>query len=862
MKSPLRAKRAALEELWKQGLSGISLLIDQSRIADEFLCDCLEKADLHDLEESFALVALGGYGRQELYPFSDIDIMILFAPEVEDQVGRIADAVLYPLWDTGLEVGHGVRTVDQSMEHAVEDFFFRVALIDARYLGGGRELFDELLFEYKERFVKGKRQEFVETMQEFRDERRENFGSHSYLLEPHIKDGKGGLRDIQAMLWTSQVVFGLSGLDGITGAGLLMEEERKSFEDSWDMLIRLRNRLHYISKRKNDQLYFEQQEEMASAFGFHSDGNMLPVENFMREVYAHMQNVAVVTDLFFDHVDEVLGNAGKTHECFPDKRVEKGVEIRGNRVHLIAARHDLEKKPHLLMRVFLASARTGARLHHRTLRLVSANLDLVDEKFQNSTRMSKAFTAILMEAKYPFSVLEAMLQTGMLQSYIPEFAHIETLSQHDIYHIYTVDRHSLQTVAELHRVIEENGEVISLVPDVSLLFIAALLHDIGKGSGKDHSKYGAELMRVIGRRIGMSKDSLADLVCLVEYHLFIPENALRRDLEDAAFIKRCAEEIGSLERLCMLYLLSIADSRATGPSAWSEWKASLMLDMFLKLKPHLEQGGVVLDGGREFDACAQEGVLWLRGKVLVLLKSDKGVIVDVEGLPVDYLSSFSPEAVAHHVRIHRDNHTLIRQKSVVLANEFNDHWSLLVMSTDHPGLLAKICGVMALNNLDVVNARIFTWHDGTTVDVMDVRPTDGSEFAEKDWQALNEDLDLAIARRLGLGHRLFQKLSGSYGRRFELTGNIEPKVVVDNNSSDRFTVIEVYAADLPGQLYHITQALADFGITIYKAFIATEVEQLIDVFYVLDKNGCKIEEKDFTSEIVQGLLYSVGKTMG
>lgn len=855
----LRAKREALAELWEKGLLGHALLKAQSGIADEFIRTCFDKPELDAYRDSVALVALGGYGRTELYPFSDIDIMILFREDLGDDVGKVVDAILYPLWDTGLEVGHGVRTVEQSMVHAREDFFFRVALIDARFIAGSQELFSELQAEYQREYVDGKREEFVMTMHAFREERREKYGSHSYLLEPHIKEGKGGLRDVQAMMWIARVVFGLDGLDSIADAGLLTPDERKDFEESWNMLVQLRNRLHYFSKRKNDQLYFELQEEMAEAFGYSPTTGVLGVENFMREVYAHLQKVAMVTDLFFNHVDEVLGTGLWSHECFADKVIEKGIEIRKNRLHLVATRSELEKKPHMLMRLFLAAARTGAPIHHRTFRSIASNIDLVDEKLRRSSRMSKAFQAVLLEAENPFPVLEVMLETGLLQAYLPEFSKIDTLAQYDIYHIYTVDRHSLQAVAELKKVIDEEVVASSQLDDgINVLFLAALLHDIGKGSGKDHSEYGADLVAEIGKRLHLTEKEIELTTFLVRYHLYIPENALRRDLEDTVFIRKCAMEIGSRERLAMLYLLSVADSRATGPSAWSEWKAHLMLELFLKVQPFYDKAGLGLEPGRGLDTHAEEGVGWLREKVQQQLGDNEELNRQLEMLPSDYLVSFAPELVADHIRIFHENQQIVQERVLILPTEKDGkNWSILVMSRDKAGLLAKICGVMALHNLSVVNAQIFTWHDGTAVDVIDVTSIDGLGFIEKDWSRLADDLDRAIDGRLGLSHRLYQKLSSSYRRHQELSSGKPTEVKIDNDSSREYTVVEVYAQDLPGQLYHITQALADFGISIHKAFIATEVERLIDAFYVQDSRGEKIVDRDFQHEVVQGLLYSV-----
>lgn len=858
MKSPLRAKREALENLWQQGLSGQALLRGHSKLVDEFVLECFLTSEVAGAEESVALVALGGYGRQELFPYSDIDLMILYRAEVRDDVGKIADSVLYPLWDAGLEVGHGVRSVDEAVSLAADDFYFRVALLDARLLAGSQLLYFELLSAYREKYIEGQRQEFVETMERFRGERREKYGVHSFLLEPHIKEGKGGLRDIQAMLWTAKVVYGLEGINGIVNAGILTETEHDSFMDSWNMLIRIRNRLHYISKRKNDQLYFEQQEEIANAFNYKESRGALGVEVFMREMYGHMQNIAVVTDLFFAHVDDILG-VTNGENSLPDKDVEPGIELRNNYIHLVASPEEIRNKPHLLIRIFLAAARYGVSVHHRSRKTISASLECINDKVCSSSRAAKAFLGILENESEVIGALSGMLETGLLAAYIPEFRNIYTLAQHDVYHIYTVDRHSLQTVDELRKVVQEEKAVLPLIESTAVLFLGALLHDIGKGSGQDHSVFGSEVAQEIARRMGLSDKECEDLRFVVLRHLYLPENALRRDLNDSEFIKHCAEEIGTASRLAMLYLLSIADSRATGPSAWSEWKGSLLQEIFFKVKPYLElskfdqaQAGLV-------ESQVEQGVEWLKQQVAEEVNGVENLRMDINDLSADYLLSFRPEKVASHLLLHRDHFNLLRQKSLVFASEMEEQWSLLIMSFDQPGLLAKICGIMALNNLTVLNAQIFTWNDGTVVDVLDVRPTDGLTFAERDWDALNRELDLAIAHRLGLSHRLYHKLAAVYGRKKELVSKRKPRVVIDNDTSAAYTIVEVYGNDREGQLYRITQTLADFGINIHKAFIATEVARLIDVFYVLDRDGSKVEEPEFKEEIVSGLLYSIGR---
>lgn len=851
----LRADRAALEKLWEQGLVGKELLRQHSRLVDEFIVESYQKAGLQRAEGQVALVALGGYGRRELYPFSDIDLMILYRQKFEEEVGGVVDAILYPLWDTGLEVGHGVRTVARSLRQAEEDFFFRVAMLDARLLHGSADLFTELVAGYNRQFIDGRRNEFVKEMYEHLQRRRTRYGSHSFLLEPHIKEGKGGMRDIQSMFWVAQIVFGLKCLEDFGDTGLMISEERKDFLASWDALIRLRNRLHYFSRRKNDQLYFELQEEVAEALGYTTRKGVLGVEQFMRDTYAHMGHIAVAVDLFFDHVDEVLGLVRNPALTVADREVESGIEIRRGRVHLTALPQQVATKPQLLMRVFLASSRYGVPLYHRTRKQISSSLALVDDKMRSSPRMSKVFLGILTHPADIFGVLEVMLETGLLAAYIPEFSRIDALAQHDVYHIFTVDRHSLQAVAELHKVIGEEPDIFALVEDPQILFLAVLLHDVGKGSGRDHSEEGAVIGAKIARRICCSDTQVECLAFLIRHHLFVPENALRRDLNDVVFIQRCAEMVGGIGRLAMLYLLSVADSRATGPSAWSEWKAALMQELFLKVRSALEVDEVVK--GRRLDRYVEQNADWLREQIGTLLQGERQLRIRLEELPTDYILSFSPEIVREHVCIHRDNYSLLRQKSLVKVRKREDCWSMLVMSSDRPGLLAKICGVLTLHNLNVVRAQIFTWEDSTVVDILDVRPTDGLQFDEKDWQRISADLDLALGHRLGLSHRLYQKISSVAGRRAELLGKVEQKVMIDNDSSKTYSVIEVHAADRLGLLYHVTQALADFGLNIHKALIATEVERLIDVFYVLDSQGRKISDRDFQQEIINGLLYTM-----
>lgn len=850
----LHSASKALDELWEQGVSGHELLRQLTGRADAFIAARFNASQaVQKAKGKVALVALGGYGRNELYPYSDIDLLLLHDRWVAKYMQEIAESILYPLWDSGYEVGHSVRTPADAVRFAKEDFIFQVSLVDARFLCGSQKIFDKLLESFRKKILDGGRQKFLNMMEQFRSERREKFGCHSYLLEPHIKEGKGGMRDIQAMLWVGKAVFGLSSLLEMEDAGMVDRQDRLAFEKSWNMLVKVRNRLHYVSQRKNDQLFFEYQEEMAAAFGYIDSGGVLGVEHFMREVYSHLQVIAVVTDLFFEHVQEAIGS-GKTGK--QEKRFGKDIVVRDGSIRLGVHPDELQHRPYLLMRLFLESGRSEMQLHHRTRKIISNNLKLVDDKFRSSKRVAKYFLELLQNSPDPMPVLESMLETGLLTAYLPEFVGIESLAQHDLYHIFTVDRHQLQTVTELAKLKEPEKELFAELKAPHLLYLAALLHDIGKGRNADHSELGAAMAGSIATRLGLSETEQHSLSFLVRYHLFLPENAMRRDLEDLEFIRQSAELIEDIDQLTMLYLLTVADSKATGPSAWSTWKASLIADFYLRIKSCLEASCTVAHAPAMDEQGKEQGILWLKEQIEETMLGKK-TRISVDDLPDDYLMRFDPATVASHLKIHNDKVDLLQQKVLVFPEDRQGYWSLLVMSRDRSGLLAKVCGVLALHNLRVLGAHISTWPDQTVVDVLNVLPVSGIDFDEQDWKVLERDMNLAINYRLDVGRQLRQKVFATDFRQKRQVQQLQQEVIIDNTTSQRFTVIEVYTGDAPGALYQLTQTIADFGLDIHRARIATEVEQLIDIFYVALRDGQKLENEAQINQVRQALLNCI-----
>ena len=850
MTGTLRTRQQELAEQWRQGLDGWELLHRHAELADAFIVEQFDRAQAAgEIPGQVAMVALGGYGRGELYPYSDIDLLLLHDQRAGEALQTAARALLYPLWDAGYEVGHSVRTVKEAVRFAREDFPFQVSLLDARLVAGAAPLLEELRERYTTTILQGRRQQFVRAMEGWRAERRRRYGSHSFLLEPHIKEGTGGLRDIQAMHWVARGVFSLPDLEAVQGSGMLADTDRQAFERARSMLTRIRYGLHQQCRRKSDHLVLDYQEDLAAALGYEDSDGQRGVERFMREVYTHLQTVAVVTDLFFEHVLEILGMTGAASG---ERRLERAIAVRGGTVRLTAP-EELGQRPYLLMRLFLQAGRTGLPLHHRTRQAVTAHLHLVDDGFRESRRVARIFCELLTASNEVFPVLEAMLATGLLTRYLPEFAAVESLAQHDLYHLYTVDRHQLQTVAELSGLRRDMAELCAEAGDLEVLFLAALLHDIGKGRQTDHSLLGAELVGAIGRRLQLSPTDCDLLAFLVRYHLYLPENGLRRDCTDREFIRQAAEVVGDVRRLTLLYLLTIADSRATGPSAWSNWKAGLVAELYLGVKTYLAAGGAAGDDHGE-----SAGVRWLREQVVVRL-AGRTAAIDLATLPADYLLGFSPEEVVRHLGIHQEQAGRLRQQVLLFAEPGEHGWHLLIMGDDRPGLLAKFCGVLALHGLTVRSARIFTWPDGTVVDSLEVVPAALRDFDEMDWGRVESDLNLAINYRLDVGYRLQEKRQPRPWGPARPVQQAQRRVVLDNQTSGRFTIVEVHAGDSPEILYQLAQTLADFDLTIHQARIATEVEQLIDVFYVRTATGGQLTDPEAMAALQAALLRLIGE---
>jgi len=838
--SPLPSGKELLKALRREGLSGMELLKAHSDIVDKWLKHCFDRIP-EQQRSGIALVALGGYGRRDLFPFSDIDIMILYKEGARGWIEEACEYVFYPLWDSKREVGHSARTIKECIGEAKRDFFLLVSFLDARFIAGDKALFQSFRTEIDKSLIKGKQKEFSENCLLHRKRRLEQYGSHTYLLEPNIKDGRGGIRDLHSILWTAKVLFGVKGIRDLGGAGVFTEKECLDIETAYNDLVRTRNWLHMVSSRRNDQLSFEYQLEISRLLGFTANVGTLAVEEFMKGVHRALSTIGSGTDLFFEYVQDQLS----PHKgCKESKVLEPGIEVLNGKI-VVDDIARIKDSPLLIMKVFYYSAIEGVPLHLRTKKIIRQAATLIDESFRSSKEVSRWFQDAIIMARDPGKLLFTMyLETDILTRYIPEFLHVKALAQYDAYHVNTVDMHLIQTVQEIGFLKSTEGRLFKAIPFVNVLYLAALFHDIGKGYGTSHCKKGGRLAESISKRMGLPPDQRETLRFLIENHLFLADSAVRRDLEDEDFILRCARRIKAPDRLTMLYLLTVADSKATGPNAWNDWKGALVQDLYLKIA-HLIEHTHVLDPDRI------RAVNWMKEELRRILKD---IDPDELNLPEDYLLAFTPEAIKQHLRL---KGRLRTQPVILIPEDKGSCWSLLFMAKDRTGLLSRIFGVLALENIQVLAAQIFTLKDGTVVDTLDVIPTVKRDFSEMDWNRLEKGLEKAVAGRLGLPHRLAEKyrpLMGTPGPSSLIGGRSE--VTIDNEVSNFYTVIDIVADPKIGLLYSVTRTMAEFGINIYRAMVATMGDRNTLSFYCLDGYGQKILDEELLDELKRAILYA------
>jgi [protein-PII] uridylyltransferase len=805
----------------------------------------------------FALIAVGGYGRKDLCLHSDIDILILFNKKIPSQAKALAEELFFPLWDAGLELGYGVRTIKDCLSLSKDDFEVLTSLMDIRFICGDSLIYLTLTEEFEKKVMKKTVASFVKWLYGEGKVRMETFGDASHLLEPNLKEGIGGLRDYHHILWMAKAFLNVREPNELERLGKFSNREYNDLQECVRFILLVRNHLHQLSGRKNDRLNFEHQEKIAKRLGYKNLPKFPAVEQFLSRLHSGMESIKTLHRCFLSmHAPH---RQGALTDAVP-KELSGGIHLLNDEIDF-KSKAAIRSDPYVLMDIFEASSRFGLPLCLDAMRHVKESLHLVDDQFRQSPLVVKGFLNII-NARRTVETLDQMFETGFLDAFIPEFGEIKDRVQFDAYHIFPVGRHVLETVAYLKNLTKEKDLLLaSTFADVKnheRLFLSGLFHDIGK-SGKDHARRGVMIARTILERMGYPEEGIEEITFQIAHHLILAETATRRDLDDEKTIIQSARTIGDIDRLKMLYLLTWADSRATGPRAWNEWTANLIQELFFKVLHILERGELATPDSAQIITRLKARLKRKLGESISHADFERLF----EAMPTRYKLSTAPADIVHHMYMAlRFEHEIKRDPSAFVLdmdeNKPEEYWQVSFVGRDRPGLFSDLAGVMALNNINILSSNIYTWSDGTAVDIFYVtRPLDPIHSRDT-WERVITALKNTFSGKISLAHRLSQKAAPSI---LSIHGkpSLPPEVVIDNKASDFFTLIEVFASDRIGLLYLITRTLFDLHLDIRIAKIGVKGDQIADVFYVRDLGGQKIEDELQTNKIKNALLHQLSR---
>ena len=797
----------------------------------------------------YAIVALGGYGREEQCVHSDVDILFLFKNRIPDEAASLIQEIIYPLWDIGLEVGYATRTLKECIDLARRDYEVLTPILDARFICGMSLLFSDLMTAAREKILNKRSRKIVGWLVETNTDRHRQFGDSTYRLEPNLKEGQGGLRDYHTMLWIGRIKLGVRQARDLEYFGYLSHDEYLAVTEALSFIWGVRNKLHLETDRKVDQLYFEHQIKLAKSMGFISTNGLQPVEKFLGTLHSKMDYLKRRHLMFLNE----HGLAKKTRYGRRRKAASAydNIDIVHGKLEFSASEAILES-PALIIRIFAESARLKLPLSTEARRMVTEFGYLFGKRLCSSANVVTAFELILKEPAPAFNVIREMLDTGFLVRLIPEFKGIVNRIQYDEYHLFPVDKHLLRTVQAIKNFssdLDKSGCVLCAsiwkgLKNRKLLLWAALLHDIGKGvPAKDHSRTGADISRRILKRFGYPPAEIDTIAFLVKEHLLLVKIATRRDIHDEETAIHCARIIKKISRLQMLYLLTVADCISTGPKAWNEWTATLLRDLFLKVSNILKKGELATRQAVKTAAHKKE--------VVMASASTRAEVAELELLfnymSPRYLLAMPDDEILVDIELYRR----LGKRSLVWDVSGGPNAksrTVRVCAQDQPGLFSKIAGTFTLNGIDILNGQIFTWRNNLALDIFRVKPPPDLLFEEERWHQAEKNLKAALAGKLDLSQALAKKVkNGSFIR--PKASKVPHEIVVDNHSSSFFTIIEVFTYDFPGLLFTVTDALFMSGLDIWVAKISTKVDQVVDVFYVRDFDGQKVDSEEQTAVI-------------
>lgn len=867
----LAEQRQLIAQRLLSGASGSEVVIAQTDLVDALIIGRYRNAARQGgdamMTASFqhcCLVAIGGYGRRELSPYSDIDLMVLFRPEAGKIVPEFVRQVLHPLWDVGFQVGHSVRTIQDCISLGLSDPTVRTSMMEARFLTGNAQLFQDFHSLYARKVATVAVEKFLEQKQAERHREYEKFGETVYLLEPNVKKSQGGLRDLHLLQWAGIARYQAPTIRELSDRGMLSHQDYAVVMDAREFLLRVRALLHVHAGMAQEILSFEEQVWLAAQFGFEDRPHLLAVEQFMQQYYRHTMGLHEVTMRFVQRCKPRSLWARLTG-WLPAARLEQYFVLAGETLTVpVELRPRVIESPALLMRLFDLARSKGAAIEPALVEDIHRHMEGLAEEGFNTPEVSRTFLNI-MAGPGTAATLEAMHRAHVLEKLIPICSSVRGLMQFNQYHKYTVDEHSLLAVAKVETFAQDQGmlgEVYREVKRKDLLHLAVFLHDMGKGQEEDHSEVGRRIAEDMATRLGLDERERRTVAFLVYRHLLMAHTAFRRDPNDEKVILPFAREVGTPEVLRKLLVLTAADIAAVGPGVLTKWKESLLIELYVRTMQEVSGERAVADAPERLKNIASEVMRQpaLQGQVEI---TQPWVEAQLREFPLRYAYGTSPRRIAAHLSVIRR----LTAGDVLVDSEYNEvlgtcEYAVVTFNNVIPGIFTKIAGVMAANALQILDAQILTRQDGVVVDTFQVTDPDykGAPPADR-----RESIG-AMIRSVLLGQEPVEVVL-QRGTRMSASRMVGParqatEVRIDNETSDRYTIVDVFADDRQGLLYVITNAIFRQGLSVHAARISTRLDQVADVFYVTDAQGGKVEQTEQIEQIRQGVWAEIEEFLG
>ncbi len=843
----------AVRRRFENGASGAATVRARAYLIDQIIrvifdyCDrVLYPTSGPTKGERLAVVAVGGFGRGELAPFSDIDIMLLRHYKPTPRGEQIVEAMLYILWDLGLKVGHSSRSVDECIRLSRRDVTIRTAILEARWIWGDRELYDELNRRFTSEVIRGTAREFVELKLAEREERHQRMGDSRYLLEPNLKDGKGGLRDLHTLAWIGKYVYEVDSVDALASRGVLTRAEVRVFEKAQEFFWMVRCHLHYLVGRADERLTYDVQPEIAARMGYTDHAGSSGVERFMKRYFLIAKDVGDLTRIFCANLEAEQQKPklrlprlwGRTADIAPFELDNGRLSVPDDSV--------FTDDPVNMLRLFHVALFEDLDIHPKALQMARRGLKRINAAVRKDEQANKLFLEILCADKQTGPILRLMNEAGVFGRFVPEFGRIVAQMQYNMYHVYTVDEHTIHALSILNDIdaghltdeLPLASEVVHQVVSRRVLTVGVMMHDIAKGRPGDHSEVGAKLAQRLCPRLGLSEEETETVAWLVLHHLRMSDTAFKRDIGDPKTIEDFVALVRSPERLRLLLVLTVVDIRAVGPSVWNGWKASLLRELY-----HVTEEA--LTSGLNVDTASRR----VEGKIEAL----RAALPDWDADALDthiargttpYWLTYDVDTLAAHARMVRqaeaDDLPLMVTSRI---DEFRAVTEVTIYTQDQPGLFSRIAGALTVAGADVVDAKIFTLSNGWALDTFWIQDNLGSDgapaaFARPERLAkLSSIIEQSLTGRIRANRVLTER---AFKPKRNKVFKVAPRVLIDNKASATCTVVEVNGANRPGLLFSLTRALNQSNTVIKSAKISTFGELAVDVFYVQDLFGTKI----------------------